>query len=599
MRISRWMMVLGALIVIVAGTAWYVMRGRKQPPGGQTTEVVARRDLSSSVTATGIVRAQVGAEVRVGSRVSGRVERLYANVGEEVQAGQVIALLDDRDLQAKVDRAQADVQATEARWREASAAAAAQPEQSAAAVAEGEAAVAAAEARLQQAKASAESQPALTESGVDQARRALAVAQTRLDQARATASAQPEATQARIQQAEADLRAAEESLARVKRGARVEEIAGAEANVRQAEARLREADANLRRAEELYAKDYVAAQEVDRRRTERDVTQAEVDAGKERVALLKTQTLPEELSKAQAEVDRAQAAFDAAKSEAVQDQLREHDVTAAVAEVRKAEAALEAAEAGRSEDEVKDLEVDGARGELAKARAGLRNARAGTVQNELKRLAAEAARDEFTQAQAALRSAEAELSYTRIASPVTGIVASVATQEGETVSAGLQAPTFVTIIDLLRLEVCAYVDETDIGKVKVGQDAVFTVDAYAAQDFTGRITSISPKALIAQNVVEYEAIIAIDNVDGSLKPDMTATVTIFAEQHEDVLCVPNKAIRREAGQKVVYVLENGAPVAQPIKTGARDGHYTEVLSGVEEGARVLVGEPRGQDQQRR
>jgi len=599
MRATRWAMVVGPLLVIGVGVAWYMARGRKEPAGSQGTEVVTRRDLSSSVTATGIVRAQVGAEVRVGSRISGRVERLYANVGEEVQAGQAIALLDDRSLQAKVDKARADVQAAGAGWREAGAAAAAQPEQTAAAVAEAEAAVAAAEARLQQAKASAESQPALTESVVDQAGRALAVAQTRLDQARATSRVQPETTKARVRQAEANLQAVEQALARVKRGARAEEISQAQAALRQAEAKLREDKANLQRAETLYAKDYVAAQEVDRRRTERDVAQAQVDAAKERVALLNTQTLPEELRKAQAEVDRAQAALDEAKSETVQDRLREHDVTAAMDEVRKAEAAIEAAEAGRSVDEVKGFEVDAARAELGKARANLRNARAGAVQDDLKRLAAEAAGDELTQARAALRSAEAELSYARITSPTTGIVASVATQEGETVSAGLQAPTFVTIIDLSRLEVCAYVDETDIGKVKVGQDAIFTVDAFAAQDFTGSITSVSPKALIAQNVVEYEAIIFIDDPDGLLKPDMTATVSIFAEQHEDVLCVPNKAIRREAGQKVVYVVEDGTPVARPVKTGARDGQYTEILSGVEEGDVVLGVKPGDKDQERR
>ncbi len=592
MRRPRSVTVIALLVVAVSGGGTFLLlRHRKQTEGAPPTATVSRRDLSATLTATGSVRAMVGAEVKVGARVSGRVEKLYANVGDDVRAGQLIALIDDREFRAAVDQRRADVVATEAKWRQAVAAAAAQPHRTAAALAEARSGVAAAGSLLQQAEVAARSQPITTTSQIEQARRSLTAAQARLAQAKATAAAQPRNSQAQVDQAEAGLRSAQAALTRVKRGARNEEIAQAAASIRQAEAVLREDEANLGRAQRLYAKGYVSGQEVDRWRTARDVAQAEAEAARERLDFLNTQTLPEDLDKAQAEVERAQAVLDEAKSAMVQVELRRGDVAVAEAEVRRAEAAIRAAEAGKSQDEIRQQEVAGARAGLGKAEASRRSALADTVQDQLLRCAADAARGQLVQAQAALQSAETQLSYTRIAVPVSGTIASVTTQEGETVSAGLAAPTFVTIIDLSRLEVDAYVDETDIGKVRVGQQATFTVDAYPDREFSGQVSAVYPKALIQQNVVEYDTVITVKDTGKLLKPDMTANVTIFAEKHPNVLCVPNKAIRRESGQKVVYVIESGKAVARPVKTGVRDTQYTEILSGVSEGATMLVPEP--------
>jgi multidrug resistance efflux pump len=538
-----------------------------------------------------MVQAMVGAEVKVGSRISGRVDKLFANVGDKVSAGQLIALIDDREVRAKVDQAKAAIQASQTRWQQALAASGAQPGQSAAAVQQAEAAVAAATARLEQTKASATAQPIATASQIEQARRALAASQVRLAQARETSAATPASNKAAIDQAEAGLQVAQASLTRVQRGARSEELAQAEAAVDQAQARLSEADADLKRSQELFNKGYISAQDSDHSRTARDVARGDLRTAQQRLTQLKNQTLPEDLDKAKAQLAQAQAALASARSASVQVSLRRRDVTAAEADVHRAEAALRAAEAGRSQDVIAQREVASARADLDRARAGLRSARLASVQDELKRRDAEAAASQVTQNQAALRAAETELSYARIVAPVDGVIASVATQEGETVSAGLQAPTFVTIIDLHRLEVDAYVDETDIGKVKLGQQATFTVDAYADRDFSGQVTAIYPKALREQNVVEYDVVISIKDAQGLLKPDMTANVTILAETHSGVLSVPTKAIRREGGQKVVYVLDKGKPVVRPVKTGVRNTEYTEIVSGVTEGTVVLVGEP--------
>lgn len=590
MKRTGWIALIAAFAVIVGTIVWAVaLRGEREVEGPQTAEV-ARRTLSVGIDALGAVRPMVGAEVRVGAQVSGRVAELYANVGDLVERGQLIARLDDSELQARVERTRADLTAAEEKWREARAAAGAAPEQSAASVEEARSSLEAARARLRQVQADAEAEPARAESDVEQAQRALDAAHARLDQARARAGAQRPTSDAQVEQARAAVDSAEARLARVERGARQEEIASAEAAVRQAESRLREAEQNLERAEALFEREFIAAQEVDRRRTERDVALGDLDGARERLSLLRTQVLPEDLQQARAELAQARSRLAEVQSRDVEVEVAERDVAAGEADVSRAEAALRAARANTSRVAVSQQQVESARAEVERAEATLRRARSGQVDVELKRRAADAARAQVEQARAALREAEAKLGYTQIHAPLTGVVGSVSTQEGETVAVGLAAPTFITIVDLDRLEVHAFVDETDIGRVKERQEALFFVDAYPDQEFTGRVTAIYPKAQMEQNVVEYDVVIEIDDTHGLLKPDMTANVTIMMEAREDVLTVPNGAIRREAGRRVVYVEENGQFTPRPVETGLRDASHTEILSGVQVGDRVLVGE---------
>jgi HlyD family secretion protein len=133
--------------------------------------------------------------------------------------------------------------------------------------------------------------------------------------------------------------------------------------------------------------------------------------------------------------------------------------------------------------------------------------------------------------------------YTVVRAPIDGVVASIATHEGETVAASLAAPTFVVLIDASRLECVALVDETDIGRVRIGDTASFTVDAYPDKVFTGRVTRIAPDATIIGGVVDYEVTVRIDNAAGLL-PQMTTTVTIVGPSRP--LVIPPAAIRQGA-----------------------------------------------------
>jgi RND family efflux transporter MFP subunit len=203
----------------------------------------------------------------------------------------------------------------------------------------------------------------------------------------------------------------------------------------------------------------------------------------------------------------------------------------------------------------------------------------------------EMAKARTLKSQAELDYWESQLSYATIIAPIKGTVASVNTMQGETVVTGLNAPTFIRIIDLDRLEVLAYVDENDIGRVQVDQEAIFTVAAYQATEFRGKVTSIYPSATTQDNVVYYLTSISVDNREGKLRPDMTANVAIFIDRRKGVVTVPHKAVKREGARKFVLVASKGLLEKRFVKVGLRDQSYLEILDGLKEGELVVVGEP--------
>jgi HlyD family secretion protein len=386
------------------GACWYWWpRGNHSNPGPATAKVV-RHDLASTVQATGAVKPQVGAEVRMGARISGKVERLYATIGVVVKKGQVLAELEKADLEAQVN------------------------------------------------------------------------------------------------QRAAEYRMAEAKLAAVK-SLRPKDIEKAQMDVDQWQATVELNDADLVRQEALFKRGFTPQQARDQAKEQLAVSKAHLASAGKAVDLAKT-GYEEDLRQAAVEVERTKAV-------------------------------------------------------LADARV--------------------------------------QLSYATITAPIDGVIGLVSTQAGETVAAGLNAPTFVTIMDLRRLQVDTFVDEVDIGKVTLGRKAVFTVDSFPGREFSGKVFAIYPKAVLQGNVVYYDVVLQIsDKYDGLLRPEMTASVTILLEARRNVLTVPVKAVKRERGKNVVYVLANGQPQAKEVKVGWKDSQWVEILSGLEEGQTVLLDVPPAQ-----
>lgn len=203
----------------------------------------------------------------------------------------------------------------------------------------------------------------------------------------------------------------------------------------------------------------------------------------------------------------------------------------------------------------------------------------------------EVARARVDLERARLSTASITLGYTEIHAPIRGVIADVTTREGETVTASFAAPTFVTIVDLDRMEVQAYVDETDIGRVFIGQQATFSVDTYPEIDFSASVTAINPKAELQNGVVNYIVRMSFRPQEGYLlRPEMTARVQLSVEKREDVLTIPRRAVRRDDGRQLANVLRNGVWVDQPIQVGWRADRVVEILDGLAEGEPVRLNE---------
>ncbi len=208
------------------------------------------------------------------------------------------------------------------------------------------------------------------------------------------------------------------------------------------------------------------------------------------------------------------------------------------------------------------------------------------------------ARASIMQAQANYDTASANMRYTKIKSPVDGIVISKEVEEGQTVAASYQTPTLFTVAeDLTMMQIETSVSEADIGKVIVGQDVNYTLDGYPDSVFTGKVSQVRLSPTTESNVVTYTVIIEVENEEGKLLPGMTANVSIITDKQEDVLTVPNSALKftlannkQKYERRGIWIKKKGKPVRINIDTGASDDSYTQIISDeVKEGDLVYVG----------
>jgi HlyD family secretion protein len=336
----------------------------------------------------------------------------------------------------------------------------------------------------------------------------------------------------------------------------------------------------------------------------------------------------------QAKVDQAQANLDAARAAVANSQAgiqqalaniqaANSSLAAAQANVMKAEAVAEDAKVKvdrrvimvkQGADAKEDLETAQTAYKSAVADHDALVAQQHAVEDSVKVAQAQlnvanslltANQAQVKQFTAALQSAQLDLDHTKITAPVDGVVVSRNVDVGQTVAASLAAPTlFLIAQDLTKMQVDTNVSEADVGRVRVNQPATFTVDAYPGRTFTGSVTSIRKAPINVANVITYDAVIGVSNLDLKLFPGMTANVKILVNQRLNVLRIPNAALRYHpasetaaagggkgaAPEKAVWILDaNNKQLRVVVATGESDGNYTEVTSGgLKDGDRVIV-----------
>ena len=214
------------------------------------------------------------------------------------------------------------------------------------------------------------------------------------------------------------------------------------------------------------------------------------------------------------------------------------------------------------------------------------------------------AKEQVNTSRESVRKAQTNLGYATITSPIDGVILSKSVEEGQTVAASFNTPElFVIAQDLTDMRVIADIDEADIGGVKEGQRVSFTVDAYPDDTFEGHVTQVRQEATTESNVVTYEVVISAPNADLKLKPGLTANVTIFTLEKENVLTVPSKALRfmpteavLQKGESIedcqaphkLWTKEGNVYKAHKVETGTTNGVLTEIVSGIAPNTEVLA-----------
>ena len=507
----------------------------------EKTVAVQRLNLPITISANGTIVPE--RSVNVSPKTSGMLKSLLVKEGDKVEKGQILAYMDDSNLQGQLTQTRGQLAAAEANLQKLLNGTRSQD-------------IAVAKAVL------AEQQASLEKLLNGNRTQDIAVAQAQVAEQQATLQKLLNGNRSQdIAVAEAQLAEQQANLQKLLKGNRPEDIAQAIAKLRDAEYAKNQAEEDFQRNQELYNAGALALQVVNNSRTARDRAQTQVRQAQQAVALLRSGTRPEEIAAARAAVEQKRQALTLARSGA-----RPEDIAAGQAAVEQKQQALALLEAGsRPED-------------IAQARAQVLAARG------------------------SLQSVQALIGDTVLRAPFTGTVTRKYADPGAfvtptTAGSAVSSATSSSILSLAsKNQLVANVAETNISQIQMGQAASIQADAFAGKTFAGKITQISPQSIVQQNVTSFEVKAAIINDDKQmLRSGMNVNVEFKAGELKNVLVVPTAAIVRQQRETGVYVPggEDGKPAFMPIKTGITVDDKTEVRSGLKGNEKVLMSFPPG------
>jgi HlyD family secretion protein len=557
----RGWLIAGIVVIVIAIIAALGLARPPQPPSqaSASTVTVTRGDMIASVSGTGTISADQSLDIAF--QTSGTVVEVLVSEGDAVTAGQVIARIDDRDLQSQVASAEASLASAKARLdqtREGNA-----TEQD---IAASQASLANAEANLQQTR-----QGNTTAADIAEAEANLRSAQAQLDALLAGPDSDQLATaQASYDKAVADLEAQRASLSSAKT---------------RAESDVTQAANTLRDKQDEYSRIYWNNRELDELPGE--LPQENVD--EEAAALRAVQTAEEQLN-------QAQIAYDQAKVDEIT------GIQKAEASVREAEENLKVVQQGSDQYDIIQAQasVDQARANLRKLREGPTAAEVAASQANvdqaranLAKLTESATESDLAIEQASVDQAEQSLEQARLKleqavlkAPFAGVISTVDIVPGSVVSS---ATTAVSLLDRDPLSIDLRLSENDVARVALNQEVDLTIDALKGWAARGTVAYIAPAAETSNGVVTYRVRVTLPDDDQSVKVGMTANLSIIVAQKSGVLLVPNSALLPSGSGRVVQVPTADGQVREvPVEIGLSDGTNTEIISGLNEGDTIIA-----------
>lgn len=543
-------------IVVLLGVSFFVVKNASTP----TSEVEYRyspatvSELTRSTSATGTLVPLTQVDVK--SKAGGTVVKMNVQEGSVVKKGDVIALIDPADTRAVYDQAAAD--ATTAK------------------------------VRVDQAKVNLTMEQRNAVDRVINAQVSLELAKNNLAKAQQTAQTQPQLTQADIATARANLESAQQALRLFNEVTAPQTRRDAEGQFSAAKSDLETATSELDRQQRLLELGYVSQSDVDRQRAATEGARSAFSLADQRLRTVDAEIDAQRRSTV-SKVNQAQEAVKQAQANSSRNPISQRDLAIAKENVRSAEVALSQARTQQNN--------------VALRRTDVQSAIAGAVKSRV-----------------AMSNAQIQLDSTTVIAPRDGVVTTKYLEEGTIIPPGTstfaQGTSLVQIADTTQMEVECTVDEADIAAIRVGQKVRTILDAYPGEVFNGEVKRVFPSAVTAQSVTTVKVRVSIvgratpppsagqGQVKGEggkragrgaapiLRPGMNATCEFIQFAKENVLTVPQQAIKREGTESYVLVKtsEKGEPVKRVVKVGAIGNDSTEITEGLKEGEQVVVAE---------
>jgi len=556
-----------ALLVILAALGFFVAnRGKKtaaEAPSAHDApsvsvaaapevgvEIVSNESLNEPIRVTGTLRTDE--TVTLSTKATGLVKRVTVKEGDRVRRGQLLVEIDDSDIRAQRDRAQAAVSAAEAQVREKLAL------------------VRVAESRLKQARTGREIKDVAAQSEHRRAEQMLATARTRLSQSKSLAGIAGTESESRVASARSLLQSTRERLKALQEGSRKQERAAAAAAVARAEAQVARMKSMLQRREQLLRDRAIAAEVVDNARRDYEVSLTDLEGARQQLSLVQEGPRTEEVRVAEESVRQAEAALRDAEANRARGTISNEDIEAAESMVRQAEAGLEAAKANLAQSRVNADEIHSAEATLSQARAAVANSRAAA-----------------NQARADVRFQDQLIGQTRVYSPVNGIVTQRKVQTGAAVVQMRNELMTLVSSDTLYFEATA--PETSLSQLQPGLSAQVLLDAVPGKILPGVLREIIPVAEGANRSVRLRISFPRPPV-GEAVVGGFARAQIAGRSRVAGISVPRAALVSDEGQMNVYILQNGRAKRRPVTIGdpGGTGERVPVIEGLRAGEQVIV-----------
>ncbi len=568
LKSKRWAIALVAAGLIAVPTTMYIVKSKSQPKVdaiATMTVPVEAQNLTVRITSSGTV--QPVQRVNLSPKGSGRIAELFVEQGDRVEAGQIIARMESRDVEAQLQQSKA--RETSARAKLAKIQAGNRSED-----------IASAQARLDQAEATlAQLQAGSRVEEVAGARARLQQSQAGLQKLR-TGSRVEEVSQGRAKLAQAQAR-----LADAKTGSLKQEIAQAQSQIESSKAQAELTAQRVKRNKPLVEEGALAKDKLDELIKENRTAQAKVTESERRLQQLQENRL--------SQIQQLQAALEVEQQglKQLQNGTRSEEIAKGEAELAEAKSKLAQVENGNRPEEIAKSQAA-----VAEAKSQLALQVNGARPEEIAQ-----AKADLSEAQAQVRYQEVQLEDTKVRAPFAGVITQRYAIQGAFVTPATSASdatsaTSTSIVALARdVEVLAKVPEADISQIKPGQEVEIVADAYPDKVFKGKVKLIAPEAVKERDVTLFQVRVAIDTGKDSLQSGMNVDLKFVGQKLKNALVVPTVAIVTNKGQTGVLVPdEKKQPKFKAVTVGSTIGNKIQILEGAKAGDRVFTELPQGQ-----